>query len=176
MKLQIEQIPTLEETEILIKCKEVDSKINKIANYIRTSYITLIGKIDGEQFVINLDDIFYFEAVENKVFAYVEKEVYEVNYKIQELVDMLKRTSFIQTARTIILNINKIEKVSTLVNGRISAVLVNGEKMIITRVFSHQVIIRLPSSCYFSNTTVLNRLVSLVFPIPLPHSTYPFLP
>ena len=128
MKLQIEQIPTLEETEILIKCKEIDSKINKISNYIRTSYITLIGKIDGEQFIINLDDIFYFEAVENKVFAYVEKDVFEVNYKIQELVDMLKRTSFIQTARTIILNINKIEKVSTLVNG---------EKMIITRVFSH---------------------------------------
>lgn len=137
MKLQIEQIPTLEETEILIKCKEIDSKINKISNYIRTSYITLIGKIDGEQFIINLDDVFYFEAVENKVFAYVEKDVFEVNYKIQELVDMLKRTSFIQTARTIILNINKIEKVSTLVNGRISAVLVNGEKMIITRVFSH---------------------------------------
>lgn len=137
MKLQIEQIPTLEETEILIKCKEIDSKINKISNYIRTSYITLIGKIDGEQFIINLDDIFYFEAVENKVFAYVEKDVFEVNYKIQELVDMLKRTSFIQTARTIVLNINKIEKVSTLVNGRISAVLVNGEKMIITRVFSH---------------------------------------
>ena len=137
MKLQIEQIPTLEETEILIKCKEIDSKINKISNYIRTSYITLIGKIDGEQFIINLDDIFYFEAVENKVFAYVEKDVFEVNYKIQELVDMLKRTSFIQTARTIILNINKIEKVSTLVNGRINAVLVNGEKMIITRVFSH---------------------------------------
>ena len=137
MKHQIEQIPTLEETEILIKCKEIDSKINKISNYIRTSYITLIGKIDGEQFIINLDDIFYFEAVENKVFAYVEKDVFEVNYKIQELVDMLKRTSFIQTARTIVLNINKIEKVSTLVNGRISAVLVNGEKMIITRVFSH---------------------------------------
>ena len=137
MKLQIEQIPTLEETEILIKCKEIDSKINKISNYIRTSYITLIGRIDGEQFIINLDDIFYFEAVENKVFAYVEKEVYEVNYKIQELVEMLLRTSFVQTARTIILNINKIEKVSTLVNGRISAVLINGEKMIITRVFSH---------------------------------------
>ena len=137
MKLQIDQIPTLEETEILIKCREIDSKINKISNYIRTSYITLIGKIEGEQFVLNLDDIFYFEAVENKVFAYVEKEVYEVNYKIQELVEMLSRTSFIQTARTIILNINKIEKVSTLVNGRISAVLINGEKMIITRVFSH---------------------------------------
>ena len=50
---------------------------------------------------------------------------------------MLSRTSFIQIARTIILNINKIEKVSTLVNGRISAVLVNSERMIITRVYAH---------------------------------------
>ena len=50
---------------------------------------------------------------------------------------MLSRTSFIQIARTIILNINKIEKVSTLVNGRISAVLENSERMIITRVYAH---------------------------------------
>lgn len=136
MKLQIEEIENLEETEILIRCREVDEKINKISNYIRTSYITINGKIDGESYVINLDDIYYFETVENRVFAYVEKNVYEVGYKLQELVELLKRTTFIQTARTIILNINKIEKVSTLVNGRIGAVLVNGEKMIITRVYA----------------------------------------
>lgn len=136
MKLQIEEISDLEETEILIKCKKIDDKINRISNYIRTSYITINGKTDGESYVINLDDVYYFEAFENRVFAYVEKNVYEVNYKLQELVDLLKRTTFIQTARTIILNINKIEKVSTLVNGRISAVLVNGDKMIITRVYA----------------------------------------
>lgn len=136
MKLQIEEIANLEETEILIRCKEIDEKISRISNYIRTSYITINGKLDGESYVINLDDIYYFETVENRVFAYVEKNVYEVGYKLQELVEMLKRTTFIQTARTIILNINKIEKVSTLVNGRISAVLVNGEKMIITRVYA----------------------------------------
>ena len=39
--------------------------------------------------------------------TYVEKNVYEVNYKLQELSEMLSRTSFIQIARTIILNINK---------------------------------------------------------------------
>lgn len=137
MKLQIEQIKDLDETEIIIKCSEVDSKINKIANYIRTSYITINAKLDNEQYVLALDDIFYFEAVENKVFAYVEKNVFEVNYKIQELVELLSRTSFIQTTRTVILNIDKIEKVSTLVNGRISAILTNGEKMIINRVYAH---------------------------------------
>lgn len=137
MKLQIEQIKDLDETEIIIKCSEVDSKINKIANYIRTSYITINAKLDNEKYVLALDDIFYFEAVENKVFAYVEKNVFEVNYKIQELVELLSRTSFIQTTRTVILNIDKIEKVSTLVNGRISAILTNGEKMIINRVYAH---------------------------------------
>ncbi len=137
MKLQIDQVQNLKETEIIIRCSEVDSKINKIANFIRTSYITIQGKLDGEKYVINLDDIYYFESVENHVFAYTEKEVYEVSYKLAELVELLENTSFVQTARTIILNINKIEKVSTLVNGRISAVLDNSEKMIITRVYAH---------------------------------------
>ena len=51
---------------------------------------------------------------------------------------MLAKTSFLQVARTIILNINMIDHVSTLVNGRIGAVLVNGEKMIITRVYARE--------------------------------------
>lgn len=136
MKLKIDEIPNLNETEIIIRCQKVDNKIMKISNYLRTNYITIVGKLDSESYVLNLDDIFYFEAVENKVFAYVEKEVYEVNYKLQKLTELLERTSFIQTARTIILNINKIDRVSTLVNGRIGAVLANGEKMIITRAYA----------------------------------------
>lgn len=137
MKLQIDEIPTIEEMEIIIRCQKVDNKINRISNYLRTNYITIVGKLEGENYVLNLDDIYYFEAVENRVFAYVEKEVYEVNYKLQKLTELLERTSFIQTARTIVLNINKINRVSTLVNGRIGAVLVNGEKMIITRAYAH---------------------------------------
>lgn len=137
MKLQIDEIPTIEETEIIIRCQKVDNKINRISNYLRTNYITIVGKLDGENYVLHLDDIYYFEAVENRVFAYVEKEVYEVNYKLQKLTELLERTSFVQTARTIVLNINKINRVSTLINGRIGAVLVNGEKMIITRAYAH---------------------------------------
>ena len=59
-------------------------------------------------------------------------------HKLQELTVMLAKTSFLQVARTIILNINMIDHVSTLVNGRIGAVLVNGEKMIITRVYARE--------------------------------------
>ena len=137
MKLQIEEIPDLLETEIIIRCKEVDSKINKISNYIRTSYITIQGKIDNTKYVLNLDDIYYFETVENHTYAYTEKEVYGVNYKLQEIISLVEKTSFIQISRTMVLNINKIETVKHLVNGRINATLANNEKMIISRVYAN---------------------------------------
>lgn len=136
MKLTVEERPEISETEITIKCQKKDEKIEKIVEVISTYFINVIGKKDGENYRLNLEDIYYFEAVENRVFAYVEKDVYEVNYKILELEEFLKNTSFLRVSRTVILNILKIEKVSTLVNGRILAILLNKEKMIISRAYS----------------------------------------
>ena len=138
MKLTVEEDASLKETEITIKCREKDDKINKLIEMISTYYINVTGKKDGENYRLSLDDIYYFEAVENRVFAYVKKDVYEVNYKIVELEEVLKNTSFIRVSRTVILNILKIERVSTLVNGRILACLDNGEKMIITRLYAKE--------------------------------------
>lgn len=136
LKIKVEENPNLEEVEVIIRCPKQDSQIEKLVDLVSTHYLNLIGKLNGSNYVLTLDDIYYFESVDNHVFAYTEKNVYEVNYKIQELNDLLNKTYFIQTARTIILNINKIKKVNSLVNGRILAVLVNGEKMIITRVYA----------------------------------------
>lgn len=125
------------ETEIDIYCKEKTAEVEQLVNIINSQAYSIIGKLDGESFVLNLADIFYFEAVENKVFAYLEEDVYEVNYKIADLCDALIHTSFLQTSRTVILNLNKINKIKTIVNGRIMAELINDEKMIITRLYAN---------------------------------------
>ena len=49
---------------------------------------------------------------------------------------MLESTSFIQVAKPIVLNINKIKKIKPLVNGRMLAILDNEEKVVITRVYA----------------------------------------
>ena len=85
MKLTVEEDASLKETEITIKCREKDEKINKLIEMISTYYINVTGKKDGENYRLSLDDIYYFESVENRVFAYLKKDVYEVNYKIVEL-------------------------------------------------------------------------------------------
>lgn len=137
MKVKVFTNCDVSETIVEIHCKTETNEVKKLVNYINNSYISLTGKKDGETFILDLDDVYYFEAVENKVFAYLESEVYEVQYKIADLNEILKSTSFIQTSRTIILNIDKIIKIRTLVNGRIEAALTNNEKMIISRAYNN---------------------------------------
>lgn len=138
MKVKVEVIEGLQEPEITIKCSENNDEIKAIVDYLESIKVTLIGKKEGERFVLNLSDVYYFESVENHTFAYVEKDVFEVNYRIYELVDLYKNSSFVQVAKSTIVNINYIKKINTLVNGRILAVLDNGEKMIITRVYAQE--------------------------------------
>lgn len=136
MKVKVEIDNSLQESEITICCKEEDEDIKKILSFIESMRITIIGKKNGEDYVLDLNKIYYFETVENRTFAYIEKDVFEVNYRLYEIVEMLENTTFIQVSRTIVVNIERIEKITTLVNGRILAVLDNGEKMIITRVYA----------------------------------------
>lgn len=138
MKIKVEENKELSEIEVLISTPIIDDEVHRVVKLLETSTLNILGKLNGENYVLTLDQIFYFEAVDNRVFAYCEKEIYEVNYKLQELAELLSQTYFIQTARTIVLNIKQIKKVTTLVNGRILAVLNNGEKMIITRVYAQK--------------------------------------
>ena len=137
MKLDVIVDNQVEETEVKIICKEKTPEIDKMVDLINSHIYSIIGKLDGESFILNLNDIYYFEAFENKVFAYLETEVYEVSQKIADLVEMLSHTAFLQTSRTVILNLDKINKIKTMVNGRIMAELSNNEKMIITRVYAN---------------------------------------
>ena len=73
------------------------------------------------------------ESVEEKTFVYLEKEVYESNLKLYELEEQLKNTSYIRVSKSIILNIEKLQSVKPLINGKLEANLKNNEKILINR-------------------------------------------
>ena len=136
MKIIIETDKNIDEPTITIRCAEIDKKINNLVEMINSHYLTLTGKINNEEYIIKLEDIFYFEAVDNHVFAYTSDNIYEVPYKINILNDMLSDTSFLQISRTVVLNIAKIKKISKIVNGRMLAIWNNHEKIIISRAYA----------------------------------------
>ena len=85
--------------------------------------------------MIEPNDIFYFESVDNKTFIYCEKQVFESKMKLYEIGSQYENTDFFRASKSIILNLSKIKNLNPAFNGRFEALLKNNEKVIISRQF-----------------------------------------
>lgn len=88
---------------------------------------------DEQLHKVRLKDVYYFEAVEKKVFLYTKNEVFEIKEKLYQLEEKYKDTQYIRVSKSVILNIEKIELISPTFNGRLIVKLKNGEKISISR-------------------------------------------
>ncbi|MFQ6792450.1 MAG: LytTR family DNA-binding domain-containing protein [Thomasclavelia sp.] len=118
--------------EIIIKCKQVDDQVKKIIDYFEDK-ISIVGKINERVYQIDVNDIFYLEANEEKVFIYGFEKVYESNLRLYELEAKLENFNFIRISKSVILNLDKLVSVKAYLNGRYEALLINNERVIITR-------------------------------------------
>ena len=82
---------------------------------------------------MDVSEIYYFESVENVVFAYCKDEVYETKSRLYELEEKLSMTSFMRSSKSMIINLNKIESLSPIITGRFQALLKNKELVMISR-------------------------------------------
>lgn len=133
LKISIQEISRELEEEILIRCHEVDEEIHEIVNKLKTEPSIILGYQDEQVHRMNLRDIYYFEAVDGKVFLYCKDNVFEVKHKLYELEEVCKEKNFFRATKSTILNIAKISSVHPSLNGRFEAVLDNGERAVISR-------------------------------------------
>lgn len=133
MKIKIIENPSIQEIEIYILCKENNEYIKKLTECLAEKQITITGRIENEYVKILSRDIYYFESVDNRTYIYCEKNVYQSNMKLYELEEKLSGTRFARINKSCIMNIKKLEKVKSQINGRLLATLYNGEKLIINR-------------------------------------------
>lgn len=132
MKITIETPKPGEEDEVIIRCAEVDDKLMRLIYALREDE-RLTGYLDDKIVKLSLKDIYYFEAVDNKIFAYVSEETYEIHRKLYELEQDFEHTDFLRISKSAIVNTSKIAYVKPIFNGRFEAKLKNGEKIIISR-------------------------------------------
>ena len=133
MKISIEEISKELAEEILIRCHEVDDEINEILNKLKTENIIVLGYKNDKVHRISLRDIYYFEAVDGKVFTYCRDSVFEVKQKLYELEEICKGKNCFRASKSTILNLTKISSVYPSISGRFEAVLDNGERAVISR-------------------------------------------
>lgn len=133
LKITVEESESNYEIEVLIKCQKKNEKIDKLISAIQLNSQTVIGKSDGITYFLLLDVILYIDTVDEKVFIYTNDKVYETTLRLYELEEMFSHTGMIRVNKSTIINLMKVDRVSPMLNGRIKAVLINGETIIISR-------------------------------------------
>lgn len=133
MKVHIEGINKTESELVLIRCHKVNEEVMEIANFVKSRDELLSGYNNAQIFPLALRDIYYFEGVDDKVYAYLKNKVYELRNKLYELEELYQNRHFFRCSKSVIVNLMKIECVKPALNGRFTAKLINGEQIIISR-------------------------------------------
>ncbi len=133
MDVRIEQIGKENKELVLIRCHKITEEVQEIAAFVRSRSGSLTGTADAKQYEIAVADICYIESVEGKTFLYTSSQVYETAYRIYELEELLKSKHFLRISKPMLVNLMKIKSIQPAFNGRFTAVLNSGEKIIISR-------------------------------------------
>ena len=133
MDVKIRKIERGQPETVAIFCYEVDDRVKEIADFVRSRQGQLSGSLDGDEYAVPIADVYYIESVDDHSFLYCESKVYEAKQRLYELEQLLTAKRFLRVSKSVLLNLMKVESIKPAMNGRFSALLKNGEQVIISR-------------------------------------------
>lgn len=133
MRLIMSERQDLEQPEVTIAYCEMTESVKRVSDFVRYVDQTILGRKDNEEYAIPVSDIYYVESVDKKTFVYCETEVFQSNSKLYELENSLPRENFVRVSKSTILNVEKLKGIKTLANSKLEAMLLNGERVCVTR-------------------------------------------
>ena len=140
MKLIRKQIESTGEEAVILEYIEWTSEWENLSDYIEGKKRQIIGYgMEKEMYSIQLEDILYFEAVGDLVFAYTGDQVYEIKMRLYQVEETVQQSGILRASKSFLVNVRKIEKVRSVLNGRFMAVMENGEEVLITRHYAREV-------------------------------------
>ena len=136
LKIVINEDKSIEETEVIINCRQTDEQILRICAGLRMFDKKVTGVLDEQIFLLNISDILYIETVDRKTFLYTAGQVYETPLKLYELEERLAGDDFIRATKSSILNFGKVKSLRGDFGGRLLCTLENGEKVTVNRQYT----------------------------------------
>lgn len=85
---------------------------------------------------IPIAEILYFEADAEQVFAYTEKEIFQVHQRLYQVETLSSAAGIIRVSKSHLVNLRKIQSVRTALNSRLYAKMANGEEVLVSRKYA----------------------------------------
>ncbi|WP_238900560.1 LytTR family DNA-binding domain-containing protein [Clostridium sp. YIM B02500] len=136
MKVSINIISSELEEEVIFNVHNVQEKVTEAIELLTSSNEVikhLLGRKEEKYYKVNVDEIFYIESIDRKVFIYTKTQTYEISEKLYVLEEQLTSMNFIRISKSLLLNIDKIHSFYPKLSGNLEALLTNNEKVIISR-------------------------------------------
>lgn len=123
----------LSNPEVTIEYRELTENVKRVSDFVRSVDQSITCRKNDEEFSIPVNDIFYVESVDKKAFVYCESEVYQSGLRLIELEEVLSHAGFVRVSKSAILNVEKLRGVKNLANSKLEALLVNDERICVSR-------------------------------------------
>ncbi len=129
----IQNVGERSQEQVTIECVEVTQEIENLRAYAEGVGDSVVGVVDGATVNLPLKDILYFEAVDEKVFAYLEKDVAQVRGRLYEYEERLAEKGFVRVSKSVLLHLSKVSSIRPELSRRLIAEMTNGEQVLISR-------------------------------------------
>ena len=136
MKITIQDCPAGEEEEIIVRCRSMDEQMLRLIYSFKAGRDKITVSKGDKIFQVLPSEVYYFEAVDNKVFAYMQKEVYDTRYKLYELEKLLENTDFFRASKSTIINLGKVKNFCPGFNGRFEVCMESDERLSVSRQYA----------------------------------------
>ena len=138
MKIEIDIDKKYTDIGVKVSAPDLTPEIERIVSIMRMMDMQIPVRRDEETILLDAGDILYIEAVERNTFVYTQDGTYESNLKLYEFEQQLPEKDFIRISKQSILNLRKVKSLKADINRRIRVTLLNGEQIIVSRMYSDE--------------------------------------
>ena len=138
MKISININDDVKDTEIAISCSQLTPEVEKIITTLRMLNQQLVVMKDSENFIIDVSDIIFIEAVDRKTFVYTSKDFYESKLKLYEMEERLCESGFFRASKSIFVQLRHVKSLKNDIDRKIRLTLENGEQIIVSRQYAEE--------------------------------------
>lgn len=137
MIIKLENEKERTELEVLIRYNEKLHRVKKLEEMLRSVDCKIPCNKEKKEIWVAGTDIYYIESVDKHSFVYCEDEVYETELRLYQLEEELLAAGFVRISKSCLVNIRVLQSIKPLLNSRLEATLINGEKLTVTRKYIH---------------------------------------